>query len=32
MNQNQIGPDGLTPSERFVQYAISIDALEFVPE
>lgn len=32
MEQNKIGPDGLTPSERFVQYAISIGALEFVPE
>lgn len=30
--QNEIGPDGLTPSERFVRYAIEIGALEFVPE
>lgn len=32
MEQNEIGPDGLTPGERFVRYAISIGALEFVPE
>jgi len=32
MEQNKIGPDGLTSNERFVQYAISIGAIEFVPE
>lgn len=30
--QNKIGPDGLTPAERFIKYAISIGAIEFVPE
>lgn len=30
--QNNIGPDGLTPNERFIQYAIGIGAIEFVPE
>lgn len=30
--KNEIGPDGLTPNERFIQYAISIGALEFVLE
>ena len=32
MEQNQIDSDGLTPNERFVQYAIIIGAIEFVPE
>lgn len=30
--QKETGSDGMTPSERFIQYAISIGAIEFVPE
>lgn len=32
MNQNNIGPYGLTPNECFIKYAIQIGAIEFVPE
>lgn len=30
--KNETGSDGLTPGEHFVQYAISIGAIEFVPD